>query len=98
MALNSQRVWDYIGDNYVHRMVQDSKNGTVMYVDYPHSDLDRGRRGPGPLNEQQRSSEQEEVNEQKQQKMDELGVEVRYVSFNFPIIEGKGSLVPCSTI
>jgi hypothetical protein len=32
MELESQRVWDYSGDGYVHRLVQDRTDGKVVEV------------------------------------------------------------------
>jgi BRCA1-associated protein len=33
MELESQRVWDYGGDNYVHRLIQNKADGKVMELD-----------------------------------------------------------------
>ena len=33
MQLGSQRVWDYAGDNYVHRLVQNKSDGKLVQVD-----------------------------------------------------------------
>lgn len=36
MEIESQRVWDYIGDGYVHRLIQSKTDGKV--VELPHPD------------------------------------------------------------
>lgn len=52
MELETQRVWDYPGDNYVHRLIQNKADGKL--VELPSaSNLDtednlRGRSGQGP--------------------------------------------------
>ena len=33
MELGSSRVWDYAGDNYVHRLVQNKADGKLVEVD-----------------------------------------------------------------
>lgn len=33
MQLGSNRVWDYTGDNYVHRLVQNKTDGKLVEVD-----------------------------------------------------------------
>ena len=33
MELGSNRVWDYAGDNYVHRLVQNKADGKLVEVD-----------------------------------------------------------------
>lgn len=33
MQLGSNRVWDYAGDNYVHRLVQNKSDGKLVQVD-----------------------------------------------------------------
>ena len=33
MQLNNNRVWDYAGDNYVHRLVQNKSDGKMVEVD-----------------------------------------------------------------
>jgi len=33
MELGSSRVWDYAGDNYVHRLVQNKADGKLVQVD-----------------------------------------------------------------
>jgi BRCA1-associated protein len=33
MELGSNRVWDYAGDNYVHRLVQNKTDGKLVEVD-----------------------------------------------------------------
>lgn len=33
MQLGSNRVWDYAGDNYVHRLVQNKTDGKLVQVD-----------------------------------------------------------------
>lgn len=33
MELGNNKVWDYIGDNYVHRLVQNKSDGKLVQVD-----------------------------------------------------------------
>ena len=33
MQLTNNRVWDYAGDNYVHRLVQNKSDGKMVEVD-----------------------------------------------------------------
>jgi hypothetical protein len=33
MQVGTQRVWDYIGDNYVHRLVQNKSDGKLVQVE-----------------------------------------------------------------
>jgi BRCA1-associated protein len=33
MELGSSRVWDYAGDNYVHRLIQNKTDGKLIEVD-----------------------------------------------------------------
>jgi BRCA1-associated protein len=33
MQLGSNRVWDYAGDNYVHRLLQNKADGKLVQVD-----------------------------------------------------------------
>ena len=33
MQLDANRVWDYAGDNYVHRLVQSKGDGKMVEVD-----------------------------------------------------------------
>ena len=32
VELDSQRVWDYVGDNYVHRLVQSKTDGKIVEI------------------------------------------------------------------
>ena len=37
MELETQRVWDYAGDNYVHRLIQNKVDGKQPYtLTYPN--------------------------------------------------------------
>eukprot|EP00112_Aurelia_sp_Birch-Aquarium-sp1_P014949 Seg3267.2 transcript_id=Seg3267.2/GoldUCD/mRNA.D3Y31 product="BRCA1-associated protein" protein_id=Seg3267.2/GoldUCD/D3Y31 len=40
MQLENQRVWDYTGDNYVHRLVQSKSDGKLVAVDGEHEVID----------------------------------------------------------
>lgn len=33
MELSNSRVWDYVGDNYVHRLVQNKEDGKLVEMD-----------------------------------------------------------------
>jgi len=33
MQLSNSRVWDYVGDNYVHRLVQNKEDGKLVEMD-----------------------------------------------------------------
>lgn len=33
MQLGNNKVWDYAGDNYVHRLVQNKADGKIVEVD-----------------------------------------------------------------
>jgi hypothetical protein len=35
LELESQRVWDYAGDNYVHRLIQSKTDGKLVEVPTP---------------------------------------------------------------
>ncbi|KAJ1569423.1 hypothetical protein HK096_003170 [Nowakowskiella sp. JEL0078] len=49
MELETQRVWDYVGDGYVHRLIQNKTDGKLVEVSAPGLDEDRrimsGREG-----------------------------------------------------
>ena len=36
MELDSQRVWDYAGDGYVHRLIQNKNDGKIVEFPHPH--------------------------------------------------------------
>lgn len=38
MELETQRVWDYVSNQYVHRLIQDQKDGQI--VEFPSNDED----------------------------------------------------------
>ena len=38
MQIGSQRVWDYAGDNYVHRLVQSKDDGKLVEVENSQDD------------------------------------------------------------
>lgn len=40
MQLENQRVWDYTGDNYVHRLVQNKSDGKIVAVDGEREAMD----------------------------------------------------------
>lgn len=40
LQLGSNRVWDYAGDNFVHRLLQSKSDGKLVATDYPNSDGD----------------------------------------------------------
>ena len=46
MELATQRVWDYIGDNYVHRLIQNKVDGKL--VELPDSRQGAGSSAEGP--------------------------------------------------
>ena len=33
MQLSNGRVWDYVGDNYVHRLIQNKEDGKLVEMD-----------------------------------------------------------------
>ena len=33
MELGNNKVWDYVGDNYVHRLIQNKSDGKLVQVD-----------------------------------------------------------------
>jgi len=33
MQLSTGRVWDYVGDNYVHRLIQNKEDGKLVEMD-----------------------------------------------------------------
>lgn len=33
MELSNGRVWDYVGDNYVHRLIQNKEDGKLVAMD-----------------------------------------------------------------
>lgn len=35
MELQSQRVWDYVGDGYVHRLIQNARDGKLVELPDP---------------------------------------------------------------
>lgn len=37
MELESQKVWDYVGDNYVHRIIQSKTDGKLVELPSPHA-------------------------------------------------------------
>lgn len=37
LELESHRVWDYVGDNYVHRLVQNQDDGKLVEISHPGS-------------------------------------------------------------
>ena len=47
MELSSQRVWDYKGDNYVHRLIQNKVDGKL--VELPDSSMSAGAAADGAL-------------------------------------------------
>ena len=51
MELESQRVWDYVGDNYVHRLIQSKAHGHLVEVESP---------GPGPSGGERWEGEKED--------------------------------------
>lgn len=40
LQLGSNRVWDYAGDNFVHRLLQSKSDGKLVATDYPGGDGD----------------------------------------------------------
>ncbi|EFA82254.1 Hypothetical RING finger protein [Heterostelium album PN500] len=40
LELETQRVWDYAGDGYVHRLIQNRSDGKVLEFPNPHSNSD----------------------------------------------------------
>lgn len=36
LELETQRVWDYVGDNYVHRLIQSKTDGKLVEFDCVH--------------------------------------------------------------
>eukprot|EP00013_Stygamoeba_regulata_P004870 CAMPEP_0177633234 /NCGR_PEP_ID=MMETSP0447-20121125/2728_1 /TAXON_ID=0 /ORGANISM="Stygamoeba regulata, Strain BSH-02190019" /LENGTH=219 /DNA_ID=CAMNT_0019134879 /DNA_START=1 /DNA_END=660 /DNA_ORIENTATION=+ len=49
LELETQRVWDYAGDNYVHRLLQNTTDGKLVELDHAHT---------GPAKEKLESLEQ----------------------------------------
>ncbi len=49
LELDSQRVWDYTNDNYVHRLVQSKKNGKLMELPSPAPSSSQAQRTCVPL-------------------------------------------------
>jgi len=47
LELKTQRVWDYVGDGYVHRLVQSSTDGKVVELSDPNPFASVGRRLEG---------------------------------------------------
>eukprot|EP00741_Cyanophora_paradoxa_P020253 tig00021238_g19547.t1 len=47
METVSQRVWDYAGDGYVHRLIQNRADGKLVELSAPAGPAGRGRRGSG---------------------------------------------------
>ncbi|MQM18898.1 hypothetical protein Taro_051897 [Colocasia esculenta] len=37
LELETRRVWDYVGDNYVHRLIQSKTDGKLVEFDYVHT-------------------------------------------------------------
>lgn len=48
MELETQRVWDYAGDNYVHRLIQNKADGKLVELPSAIDDAEEGRSGGGP--------------------------------------------------
>lgn len=50
LELETQRVWDYIGDNYVHRLIQSKTDGKLVELNFhcPHADDGFGSCGCAP--------------------------------------------------
>ncbi len=40
LEIESQRVWDYVGDNYVHRLVQNHDDGKLVEISNPPSPIE----------------------------------------------------------
>ncbi|XP_068639869.1 BRAP2 RING ZnF UBP domain-containing protein 2 [Aristolochia californica] len=40
VELETRRVWDYVGDNYVHRLIQSKTDGKLVELNFPFSHLD----------------------------------------------------------
>lgn len=47
LELESQRVWDYASDNYVHRLVQSKTNGKLLEL--PSPEPSTSQRTPTPM-------------------------------------------------
>jgi BRCA1-associated protein len=39
LELETQRVWDYVGDNYVHRLIQSKTDGKLVELSDNHEDV-----------------------------------------------------------
>jgi BRCA1-associated protein len=48
MELQSQRVWDYAGDGYVHRLIQNSRDGKLVELPDPRIAASGGERSQVP--------------------------------------------------
>ena len=44
MELETQRVWDYTGDNYVHRLVQNKSDGKLVELGGPTNEVENGEK------------------------------------------------------
>ncbi|KAJ3540040.1 hypothetical protein NM688_g6284 [Phlebia brevispora] len=47
LELETQRVWDYAGDGYVHRLIQNKADGKLVELPSAASSMSMGRRGDG---------------------------------------------------
>lgn len=54
MELETQRVWDYVSNQYVHRLIQDQKDGQI--VEFPSNDEDENNEDDNNHNNSRESS------------------------------------------
>mmetsp|Transcript_32174 Transcript_32174/g.102481 ORF Transcript_32174/g.102481 Transcript_32174/m.102481 type:complete len:294 (+) Transcript_32174:103-984(+) len=59
LELATQRVWDYVGDNYVHRLIQSTTDGKFVELPGPRTER-RSRGGGGACGSGGEGSEEEE--------------------------------------
>ncbi|KAJ3124213.1 hypothetical protein HK098_001328 [Nowakowskiella sp. JEL0407] len=83
MELETQRVWDYVGDGYVHRLIQSKSDGKLVELPAPQTSRQRQRTTGGQKDEETEQMESAYVFDPDQsvprEKFDAVGLEYSYL-------------------
>ncbi|OCB89997.1 BRCA1-associated protein [Sanghuangporus baumii] len=95
MELSTQRVWDYAGDNYVHRLIQNKADGKLVELP-PAAGVEEGqgrnRQGQGPGEDDNLKAEKMEILAMQYSQILQRAMEDQRVAYDEQMVELRRKL------